>query len=168
MQKELMVVCGLMAITAIPASGQTKFSGSQTCTKPDPNYTVAVDDRMNHVMSLTKDKCTWTKGELAGVQLKVDDDTIWSDISGAAAVDRGYGVTQLANGDKAFVRFDGRTTLMNDAPVSGRGTWTFTGGTGKLKGLKGKGTYTGKYASDGSATFDVEGDYQLPTAASKK
>jgi hypothetical protein len=36
------------------------------------------------------------------------------------------------------------------------------GGTGKLKGIKGKGTYKAKMASDGSATGEVEGEYELP------
>ena len=42
------------------------------------------------------------------------------------------------------------------------GTWTFTGGTGKLKGIKGKGTYKDKGAADGSGTIEVEGEYELP------
>jgi len=44
------------------------------------------------------------------------------------------------------------------------GTWSFTGGTGKLKGLKGKGTYKGTGNADGSMTYEVEGDYELPAA----
>ena len=43
-----------------------------------------------------------------------------------------------------------------------KGTWSYTGGTGKLKGIKGKGTYDGKGSSDGTATYQIEGDYTLP------
>jgi hypothetical protein len=50
-------------------------------------------------------------------------------------------------------------------PGDGSGTWMYTGGTGKLKGLKGKGTYTIKFESDGSATAQVEGEYTLPAPA---
>jgi hypothetical protein len=35
--------------------------------------------------------------------------------------------------------------------------WSFNGGTGKLKGLKGKGTYQVNTNADGSATVDVKG-----------
>jgi hypothetical protein len=168
MRVKAVLGCGVVLLTAVTVSAQTKFPGAQTCEKPAPNYTVAVDDRPGHVMSLTKDKCRWTKGEIEGVQIKEDDDTIWSDINGTSARDRGYGVTVLANDDKAFVRFDGSTAIKNDAPVSGRGTWTFSGGTGKLKGITGKGTYAGKYSPDGTATFDIEGEYQVPSAASGK
>jgi hypothetical protein len=37
------------------------------------------------------------------------------------------------------------------------------GGTGKLKGIKGKGTYIWKgEVADGSDTYEVEGEYELP------
>ena len=45
--------------------------------------------------------------------------------------------------------------------VSAEGAWSFRGGTGKLKGIKGKGTYNGNGAPEGSATYDV-GEYELP------
>lgn len=154
----------MLIATAAPA--QTKFSGSQTCAKPDPTYTIMVGDTSDHVVSLTKDKCKWTRGAIAGVQLKEDTDTIVSeDINATTALDRGWGVTLLANGDTAFIKFEGTTTIRNDVAVSGRGTFTFTGGTGKVTGIKGKGTYTGRYSRDGTSTFDVEGEYQIPTAA---
>lgn len=168
MRKESILVCSFVIMAASAVSAQTKFSGSQTCLKPDPSYTVMVGDRSNHVMSLTKDKCTWTQGEIAGVQLKEENDTIVSDSNGITARDRGYGVALLANGDTASVRFDGSTTIKDDAPVNGHGTWSFMGGTGKLKGVKGKGTYTGKYSGDGTSTFDVQGEYQIPTATGSK
>lgn len=44
--------------------------------------------------------------------------------------------------------------------MEGKGTWGFTGGTGKLKGIKGKGTYTCKPSGDEN-TCEVEGEYEL-------
>jgi hypothetical protein len=49
-------------------------------------------------------------------------------------------------------------------PDAAEGSWSYTGGTGKLKGLKGKGTFTGKAAADGTVTYEVEGEYTLPAA----
>jgi hypothetical protein len=52
---------------------------------------------------------------------------------------------------------------MKDGAVeSTEGTWSFSGGTGKLMGVKGKGSFKGKGVTDGSATYDVEGEYELP------
>lgn len=168
MRTKFVLACGLVLAIATAAPAQTKFSGTQQCAKPDPEYTVPVGDRPDHMISLAKDKCTWTSGEIGGFQLKDEDDTIVSDISGSRARDRGNGVANLANGDKAFVQFQGTTTLKDKAPVTGQGTWSFTGGTGKLKGLKGKGTYKGKWNPDGTSTFEIEGEYQLTTATSGK
>src|SRR5436190_10342743 len=155
---------------AAAASAQNKFSGTQQCAKPDPEYVVPVGDRPDHMMALAKDKCTWSQAEIGGVQLKDEDDTIVSDISATRSRDRGLGVAVLASGDKAFIQFQGTGTVKDNKPVSGEGTWSFTGGTGKLKGIKGKGTYKGKFNPDGSATFEIEGDYQLsaPAATSSK
>ena len=60
------------------------------------------------------------------------------------------------------VRTQGSETMKSEMNESAEGTWSFTGGTGKLKGIKGKGAYKGKGAPDGSATYEVEGEYELP------
>ena len=56
--------------------------------------------------------------------------------------DRGYVVVTMENGDKAFVHVarDVDARRKDGAPISDDGTWSYAGGTGKLKGLKGKGT----------------------------
>lgn len=61
-------------------------------------------------------------------------------------------------GDKSK---DGVSTATTDgAPLEAKGNWGFTGGSGKLKGIKGKGTYTCAPAGDGLAC-KVDGEYQL-------
>ena len=51
--------------------------------------------------------------------------------------------------------------------MTGSGTWSYTGGTGKLKGLTGKGTY--KSTGNAEAAEDqVEWEYSIaPPAAAK-
>ena len=68
----------------------------------------------------------------------------------------------MANGDKMYVRIQSTASMKDGNLQAAQGTWSFTGGSGKLKGIQGKGTYTGKGAADGSATYEVEGEYQLP------
>jgi hypothetical protein len=60
------------------------------------------------------------------------------------------------------VRFNGTAMMAKDKTGTITGKWTFVSGTGKLKGIKGGGTYKGTAAADGSADVDVEGDYTLP------
>ena len=158
------LVCGVLLAVAAAASAQTKITGAQQCAKSDPEYTVPVGDKPDHVMLLAKQKCTWTSGEIAGVQIKEEDDTVVSDMNGSVGLDKGYGVGLMANGDKYFGHFEGKTVIKDKTPVSGTGTFTFTGGTGKLKGIKGKCPYKGTFNPDGTATFQIEGEYTLPAA----
>ena len=169
MRRTSWLILGVVAISmAASAGAQTKFSGKCNQGKPDPNYTLAVGDRADHSVYLAKVKCTWASGaELAGVALKDEEDVYTSDMSGKTSHDKGYGVGTLANGDKYFVRFEGTTNYEKNAPVNATCTFNFTGGTGKLKGLTGKGTCNGKFDATGAAVFDIKGDYQVGSAKAK-
>ncbi|HEY3170838.1 MAG TPA: hypothetical protein VGK08_07515 [Thermoanaerobaculia bacterium] len=151
------------AVFATAAAAQTKMSGTISCKKPDPMHSIDIDDAKGHAMTVAKSTCTWTKGfEMAGSQAKDGYSVASSEVSGDKANARGFHVTTLASGDKAHVRFQGTATSKEGKPVGEKGTWNFTGGTGKLKGLKGKGTYEGKPEADGSMTYQIKGEYQLP------
>lgn len=162
-----LVVCAFVLATAADAAAQTKFAGKCSQPKPDPSYTIPVGDREGHAMSLMKAKCTWSGAELAGVALKDEEDTVVSDLEGSTSRDNGYGVGMLTNGDKYFVQFEGTTTFKNGAPATASCTWRFTGGTGKVMGLTGKGTCSGTFDSSGGAVFDIQGDYQVGAAKAK-
>ena len=50
--------------------------------------------------------------------------------------------------------------MNKDKTATFEGKWTFTSGTGKLKGM----TYNGTGAADGTSSIDVEDEYTLPEA----
>src|SRR4029453_14599835 len=156
----LLVFGGGLA-TATSAAAQTKFAGKCSQGKPDPNHVLKVDDRANHGLMLGQVTCTWSAGEIAGQALKSEVDTFFSDMAGTTAHDRGDCVGKAAKGDKYYVRFEGTTNLKGEMPTSATCTWTFTGGTGKLRGLTGKGTCAGKFDATGAAVFDVTGEYSI-------
>ena len=160
--KIALVFAGLILV-ATSAIAQTKFSGTIQCGKPDQQTAIPVNDRPGHAFVVVKVKCTWIKSfELAGVQPKTGEDTGFSEVDGTKSRDTGYDVTTMANGDKFFVRFSGTSTSdKNGVLQASTGTWSFINGTGKLKGITGKGTFKGKGAADGSATTEVEGEYQI-------
>ena len=148
---------------AATAGAQTKIAGTVQCAKADPQHMVPVGDRANHSLALAKSNCTWTKPiEMAGLAAKDGVDTEFDDMTGNNSRGSGYFVGTMANGDKFYVRYQGTATLKDGMPQTIEGTWSYTNGTGKLKGLKGKGTYKGKGNPDGGVTYEVEGDYQLP------
>jgi hypothetical protein len=165
MKTASLFLCGLLAISiAHTAAAQTRFSAKQQCAKPDPNYVVPVGDHEGHVLVLAVQQCTWLEGEVGGERLKSETSVVTSDIHGTQSHDRGYIAGSVANGDKYFVRFEGTGTMKDKMPHDGRCTWSFTGGTGKLAGISGKGTCKGTFAQDGTASFEIEGAYTLPGA----
>jgi hypothetical protein len=152
-----LVVCVFSLIALAPA--QTKISGSAQCGKPDVQQQVDVPDHPGHALSISQMKCSWTKPmELAGIKDKDGIDSGVADVHASSGTSHGYYVDNMENGDKAYVHWQGSDSKEGNS----QGKWTYTGGTGKLKGIKGGGTYKGKRAEDGSVSFDVEGDYTLP------
>jgi hypothetical protein len=152
-----------MLFATIVGVAQTKISGTVQCGKPDEEHVVDVGDRPNHSFAVSKGKCTWTKPmEIAGTQAKGSVGTFFDEITGKKDHGHGYVVDTWANGDKTYARVQTKGTVKDGKPESGEGTWALTGGTGKLKGIKGNGTSKPTFAPDGSATIEIEGEYELP------
>jgi hypothetical protein len=161
MRAVLGIACGLVALVHVgKAEAQGKLTGKMNCGKPDQSHVAPVGDSPDHVMMLNAQKCTWSQGDIGGDKLKDETDTFTSDASGGVSHDRGYGVGTLASGDKYFIEFKGTTTLKGQTPVSAECKWKFNGGTGKAKGITGKGTCKGTFSPDGGSTWDIEGDYK--------
>jgi hypothetical protein len=159
-RKILGAVVSLFAL-AVAASAQTKISGTEVCGKPDQQQMLEVGDQPGHMLGVEQVKCTWSKMEIEGSPAKDSLTTILVDSHGNKANARGYDVATFASGDKIFVRFNGSVTSKDSAVLSDGGKWSFFGGTGKLKGIKGEGTYKGKGTSQ-EETFEIEGEYTLP------
>jgi hypothetical protein len=166
MRTTLLPACALAAlVTTGAAQTPMKLDGKLDCAKPEPNHVVPVADTAKHALLLGAVKCTWSKGTLGGERLKDEEDTFMSDATGNSSHDRGYAVGSVQSGDRYFVHFKGTTTLKDGAPVSADCDWKFTGGTGKLKGITGKGTCKGTFQADGSAAWQLKGEYKLAAPA---
>lgn len=155
-------------VVAAPAVAQTHIKASTHCAKADPDYSLEVGDMAGHMLTARKASCTWTGFEIAGMQVKSGTDVATGEVTGMMAHDNGYHTATADNGDKFVVHFTGTASMAKDSTGTISGKWTFVSGTGKLKGIKGGGTYKGKANADGSADVDVEGSYTLAAAAAKK
>jgi len=155
-------------MTAGRAAAQNKITGDGKCGKADQQGSVDVGDRAGHSLVLMKFSCTWaTPFEMAGLKSKDYTGSVVSDFSSGKSQDRGYVVITMDNGDKAFVRVTGSGTRAQDGSGTGEGTWSYTGGTGKLRGLTGKGTYKSTGTADGGQDH-IEGEYSLPAPKTTK
>ena len=161
----------LFAAFAGSALAQTPVSGAFQCPKSDVTQTVEVGDHPGHALMVEKGSCTWSVPmEIAGLKTTAYTGADTVELNGAKGQGRGYAVMTMDNGDKAYARYQGLGISAKDGTVAFEGTWSYTGGTGKLKGLKGKGTYKGSAAADSTSEFKLDGEYSLPEpgAAAKK
>ncbi len=156
------IVAGIVFLVGSAAAAQTKISGTEQCGKAVHQFMVQVGDSPSHAISIAQWKCTWPKPiEIEGVQVKESVITGFYDVRGSSARARGYDIGTMADGDRSDVRYESTATFEGGAWRGERGTWTFFGGSGKLEGLKGKGTYECKPAGEGF-TCAIEGEYALP------
>lgn len=73
-------------------------------------------------------------------------------------VSGGYKTFTMADGSRVYAKF--ADTEAN--PPVYKGTWEFTGGSGRYAGIKGKGVWTYTSVADGVAWDVFEGDYEMP------
>jgi hypothetical protein len=158
----------LLFAAATFATAQTKHSGIGKCGKPAKQEMIEVGDRANHALVIAQLTCSWsTAMEIAGLKSKDYTATVTSDSNSGKSQDRGYVVIVMDNGDKAFVKFQGAGTSSKEGATTGGGTWSYAGGTGKLRGITGKGSYKSSGNADGIED-QVEGDYTLPDPSASK
>ena len=159
---KVVLSCLIAPMLGVTAHAQTKISGSSQCAKPDQQNAIEVGDKPGHVFAIAKQSCTWSKPmEVAGLTNKTYESTIFSEATATKSRDHGVVVDTYSNGDKGVVRFQGSATLKDGKAVGQEGTWSFASGTGKLKGIQGKGTYKCTASGD-SSNCEIEGEYQLP------
>ena len=146
-------------------AAQTKVAGKQHCPKPRALATAEAGDNAGHTMTLEKSTCTWlTPLEMAGERSKEGTFIAFSEASFTKAATNGTYVGIMDSGDRFYIAFHW-ATLKDGHPERVKGDWEFTGGTGKLKGIKGKGTYTATENETGGES-NMEGEYSVPETSS--
>jgi hypothetical protein len=153
----------LGVLVSVSLSAATKTSGTATCKEDPASPTpVAASDKPNHAFVVGKAQCTWTGLSLAGDPYKDGVSISMGEVSGDTNTYSGYHVAKTTNGETSITKFQGSAKMKDGKTVSESGTWSLTGGTGKLKGIKGHGTYKGTPNADGTMSYKVEGEYSAP------
>jgi len=145
-----------------------KVDGKVRCGKPDPTYSIEVPDRPGHALVLTKRKCNWTEPMVfAGAKTKDGVAVDFTEKMEGTLHIHGFETDTLDNGEKVTWQSMGQV-LAEKGPVSSKGRWSLMRGTGKLKGIKGGGTYEGKLEADDALTLEFEGVYDLSEVVGEK
>ncbi len=162
MKSRIVLLCLVIFAFAAAGFAQTKVSGTVECSKPEKIDVLKLNDRSNHFFIISQGNCTWTKPlVIAGIQTKDDLATVFKEVRGNRDHLRGYVTDTTASGEQFTYRLVGNQTITEGKTVGEKGKWTITTATGKLKGIKGKGTYTGKLEGE-NMVFNIEGEYQRP------
>src|ERR1700758_4423436 len=150
MRKFARVLCPL-AFFLTTVRADDKISSQWKCDASAPEtHSFNVGDKEGHAYFLAQGKCTPGKdSSIAEVKEQEGTYTAFSDRSGNSTSDHGTFVVTMANGDKLFYKYHGTSMTKDKKMVSGNNKWTITG-TGKLKEIKGEGSFKGKGSDDGS------------------
>ena len=166
---KLKILCGcvvfVFAVAMTPA--QTKFTSSGKCGKPDVEQNVPAGDHEGHVFSIASGKCV-TKGEVGGVASKEGAFAEHREITGNHFRGGGVYVETFASGDKIFYNYQPTGTLKDGAFQAGENKYQITGGTGKMKGIKGSGACKTTGTEGGGLDYACTGEYTLAAAAPAK
>jgi hypothetical protein len=67
----------------------------------------------------------------------------------------------MSNGDTVHYRYEGVATFKGQVPQRATWNWTIVNGTGKLRGLSGRGSCKGSWP-DGTYRWGCSGSYRMP------
>ena len=120
---------------------------------------VRVEDRPDHAVSLS---------EMDGVVFNGDGQPFLDkaryqvvNLFDAGVSVGGYKTFTDADGAKVFARY----TVTTPGRLEARGTFEFTGGTGRYQGIAGRGDFRIGWLSETAAWDELRGEYRIPTAA---
>jgi hypothetical protein len=164
------ILCGfavfVFAVAMTPA--QTKLTSSGKCGKPAEQHDMAAGDQIGHVFTLAAGKCV-TKGEVGGAASKEGVFSEHGEVSGDHSKASGVYVETFDSGDKIFYTYQAAGTMKDNAFQAGENKYQITGGTGKMKDIKGSGTCKTIGTADGGLEYTCTGEYTLAgTAPAKK
>jgi hypothetical protein len=144
------------------------IKGSVHCTKPDTFYSIDVPDRPGHSLIIAQRKCTWTEPlVIQGAKTKEGVWTTFTERMEGTLHIHSFEVDTLDNGEKTTMQTMGQI-LGEKGPLDTKGQWSFMRGTGKLKGIRGGGTYEGKLDADDVLNLKLEGVYEPAAMAGSK
>lgn len=167
MRYRLMSIFAIAVLAAIATSAQTKHSFSGKCGKPEVGQTLPAGDKDGHSFMLQQGKCETTAGEVEGAKSQTGAFAEHDEAMGTHTKGWGVYVETYDSGDKIFYAYQTTGTMKDGAFVSGGNKYQITGGTGKMKGIKGAGSCKLTGNADGGLDFACMGDYTMAAAAPK-
>lgn len=151
----ILFVFGFVIIDSAVAGEKIKWQGTSLATETNQ---IEVGDEEGHALMLVKQKQLYILPD--GTKL-VGDSVSTMDINPKMKQFSltGYGWTVDKDGDKMMRTHEGKPAGKDHW----KGTWTYTGGTGKYEGIKGGGTWDSYSMGEGQPSYlDIGGEMEIP------
>jgi len=147
---------------AVAFAQGTKMAGTIVCDPPAQETALPVAGRPDHAYAVSQVKCTWTKPwQIGSVAAKEGVGTGIAQISGNSSQSSGTYVDTMANGDKAYYKYEFSATMKDGKPEKiSNHKWELIGGTGKLATSKGRGTCIVTPQAEGRFLYECQGEYK--------
>ena len=151
-----------LVLLAAPSLRAQQLSGEGSCSMPDTAHALTVSDRPDHLFVISRSRCTWTKPfEIAGAQATGGTVVQFDELRGNTARFQGVFLDGMSSGDTVRYRYEGTSRFKDGKPQNAEWNWIYTGGTGKMTNLKGKGSCKGGWNSQGKNSWRCTGRYSL-------
>jgi hypothetical protein len=156
------ILCGgaLLGFAVATMSAQSKVSISGSCTKADVEQSVPAGDQPGHLFMVAQGKCI-PKGTLGGANSKEGAFSEHRDVTPSRIKAWGVYIETYDSGDKVIYNYQLSAAMKDGKMQSGNGTFYAISGTGKMKGVKAKGTCSYTPGTDGGSNYACSGDYLL-------
>jgi hypothetical protein len=142
-----------------------KLTASLHCQKAVPAHSIEVPDRPGHALMISKRQCKWTTPlVIAGAKTTTGVAVDFAEKMEGRLHIHGFQTDSLDNGEKLTMKTIGQV-IGEKGPADDKGRWSLMKGTGKYKGIRGGGTYSGKLDANDELNLSLEGVY-LPDSMS--
>ncbi len=146
MQTKAVLLASCIVLFGLPVNAAEKVNGVNKDLQVLSEVNATIPDKPGHTFKQLA--VTWKangSSDLANFWASAVEQ---QDNVGADTKSKGYGTGHLANGELAYFSWEGTTKAVPKEggafDLTGSGTFTWLGGTGKYQKLSGSGTYTCK------------------------
>lgn len=164
MRYKILSTCASLAVAVAAASAQSKLTFSGKCGKAENVQSIPAGDQDGHVFMVQQGKCATSEGEIGGAKSKDGVFSEHDEVMGNHLKAWGVYVETYDSSDKVFYAYQGASTMKDGALTSGSNTWRITGGTGKMKGIKGTGGCKLTPGEGGGLNYACTGEYTMAAA----
>jgi hypothetical protein len=162
--RKLMLVALSLSLSASVAMAQSKIDTKWHCSKPT-DQKIDVGDVPDHIFWIGEGPCD-ANSSTGDLKEKSGHFAEFHDAWKASFNFHGYYNATTEDGDKVYYTYEGSGSPDPTKPISNK--WKIVRGSGKLKGIKGSGSCSGKVNDDGSDDLTCTGTYSMGVAKTEK